>query len=545
MERNRRQFLTSGVTLAAVTASAFSETLSRTHLAPDKGAQTGRCSVLYNGDEDYFYFSGPERMDRAYLEGIVNRLADAKVTIFSNTFYAAGRCFYNTRMGLRFDQDPFYEYSPTTGRYGDVRYWRVAENFRRLANEGNDPIEVFVTACHQRGLKFLACLRMNDRHRIYVEHPPQLLHRHPEMVLKGENGKPIGGMDFQYPEVRDHIFNVMDELATAYDIDGLELDWMRWCQMFSADVPREKRVAIMTEYHLRVRTMLDNAGRRKGKVLLLSIRVPTTLGECQSLGFDVPTYVREGLVDFVCPSDFLFVDPHLPVVDYARIVRGSKVKLLPSLHASPGRSAGPATTENLRAIAHSYYAQGADGISLYNYYTSRERNFPENYQAIEEAGDPTVLAAGPREYLFNPIWGGRTSQTGRKIDYRAEVSRSETGKRAVFPLFIKEDMKKIRASLKWKIENLTRDDDIRIDVNGEALEPAKFTMLYSSWGKLEDMRYFDEGWCAGSYYLFEVKDATQYLRDGANEIGLTLLRGNLKLDTSIALFEVRLEVRVI
>jgi len=480
MEQNRRQFLTGGVTLAAVTASAFAESLSRKDVAPDKGAQTGRCPVLYNGDEDYYYFTGPERVDRAYLEGIVNRLADAKVTIFSNTFYAAGRCFHNTRVGVRLDQDPFYEYSSTTGRYGDVRYWRVAENFRRLANEGNDPMKVFVTACHQRGLKFLACLRMNDRHGIYVKHPPQLLQRHPEMVLKGENGKPIGGMDFQHPEVRDHIFKVMEEMATVYDIDGLELDWMRWCRMFSADVSREKRFAIMTEYHRRIRNMLDDAGKPKGKALLLSVRVPSTLGECQSLGFDVPTYVREGLVDFVCPSDFLFVDPHLPVADYARIVRGSKVKLLPSLHAPSGRSAGDATTENLRAIAHSYYAQGADGISLYNYYTRRERNFPENYQAMEEAGDPAVLAAGPREYVFNPIWGGRTSQTGRKIDYRAEVLRSETGKRVVFPLFIKEDMTRIRASLKWKIENLTSEDDIRIDVNGKALELAKSRKRYFS-----------------------------------------------------------------
>jgi len=57
------------------------------------------------------------------------------------------------------------------------------------------------------------------------------------------------------------------------------------------------------------------------------------------------------------------------------------------------------------------------------------------------------------------------------------------------------------------------------------------------------MRYFDEGWCADPYYLFEAEDATQYLTDGANELGLTLLRGNSKLDPPITLFEVRIGIR--
>lgn len=84
----------------------------------------------------------------------------------------------------------------------------------------------------------------------------------------------------------------------------------------------------------------------------------TTLDEGATLGFDAGTYVCEGLIDMLCPSDFLWLDPHLPVGDFARLTGGSNVQLLPSLHASAGTSAAFATTENLRAIAHSYYGRG-------------------------------------------------------------------------------------------------------------------------------------------------------------------------------------------
>src|SRR5690348_12032925 len=66
--------------------------------------------VLYNGDEDWYYFEGPEYISQQYLVNIVNHLAAAGVTIFSNNFYAAGRCWYDTAVGQRFDTDRTYVY---------------------------------------------------------------------------------------------------------------------------------------------------------------------------------------------------------------------------------------------------------------------------------------------------------------------------------------------------------------------------------------------------------------------------------------------------
>ncbi|MFN0168572.1 MAG: family 10 glycosylhydrolase [Bryobacteraceae bacterium] len=501
----------------------------------------GRRPVLYNGDGDWFYWTGPEDMDRAYLEDIVNRLAAAHVTIHSEVFYDGGHCFYDTRAGVRFDKDPDYRLSPATNRFTVLEAWRMVNNFRRLLSQGNEPLKVFVETSHKKGLKFLACVRMNDRHDFNVKHPPLPVRGHPEMAMKRLNGSVIGGMDFQHAEVRDFVFKPMEEMVRKYDVDGLELDWMRWVQMFSEDVPREKRAAVLTGYHRRIRKMLDDAGKQKGKHLLLSVRVPSTLEECAASGYDVEAYVREGLIDILCPSDFIVLDPHLRVDPFLKITGGTKILTLPSLHAPTGFKSGIPATENIRAVAHSYYRQGADGISVYNWFTPREINLPENFPALAEASDPEALAKLPREYLFNPMWG-RKSQTGRLIDYKAQVPRSSPGKREVFPFLIKEDLDTTRTALKLKIENLTLLDEIRLDVNGTPLRPEHYKRSYLAAGKRGDARWLDAGWEAGPYYLFEVNHAGRWLRDGDNEIGLTLLKPNPAVDLPITLFEVRVGV---
>ena len=128
---------------------------------------------------------------------------------------------------------------------------------------------------------------------------------------------------------------------------------------------------------------------------------------------------------------------------------------------------------------------------------------------------------------------------------RRDQAGSSPGKREAFPLVIKEDWPKVRVSLKWKIENLTAADEIRIDVNGKVVDPARFKSSYSSWGKPENMRYFNESWIADPYYLFELADAKDLLRDGKNEIGITLVRANPELAEAITLFEVRVGVKPI
>jgi len=493
-----------------------------------------RRPVLYNGDGYWFYYTFGglhEHFTREFLEHLSDRLADAGVSIHSEVFYDAGWCNYDTGIGERI-------YAGANGFEP-----RMVADLHRLIAEGHEPLNVFIENAHKRGMRFLACLRMNDRHSMNVQNPPVLIKRHPDIAMKSADGSVIGGMDFRYPEVRDFLFHPMEELVTQYDVDGLELDWMRWAQMFSEDIPIEMRISGLNDYHRRIRAMLDVVGQRKGRRLLLSVRVPATLDECHHLGYDPATYIREGLIDILCPSDFLFLDPHMPVREFAGLTKDSGVLLLPSLHASPGWHCGYARTENERALAHSYYQQGADGISVFNWFTPHEMHQPEDFRALEEIGDPSVLVRLPREYLFNPIWGGRESPTGRVIDQTASLPRTALHQREAFPLYLTEDCIMVKVCLELKIENLEEDDEIQIDVNGQPLEPCQFKREYVPYGKPEAARYLDAAWWAGAHYLYRIEDAGTLLKDGTNEIGITLLNTQLISETRITLYEVCVTVQ--
>ena len=73
---------------------------------------------------------------------------------------------------------------------------------------------------------------MNDRHGgrkgWFQERHPEWQIREPTLQVQDWNS----AMDFSFLEVREWMLGMMREVAQQYDVDGLELDYMRWCHMF-------------------------------------------------------------------------------------------------------------------------------------------------------------------------------------------------------------------------------------------------------------------------------------------------------------------------
>ncbi len=47
-------------------------------------------------------------------------------------------------------------------------------------------------------------------------------------------GKFRRGFDFTHDIVRENLLVAMAEILERYDVDGLEMDWMRWARVFLA-----------------------------------------------------------------------------------------------------------------------------------------------------------------------------------------------------------------------------------------------------------------------------------------------------------------------
>ena len=102
------------------------------------------------------------------------------------------------------------------------------------------------------------------------------------------------------------------ELVSRYDMDGLELDWMRLGQHFKPGSEAEG-CEILTEFVTDVRRLLDERQRELGHPIRLGVRVPSRPDTARGLGMDAVTWARQGLIDVLVPAPFLFIEFDIPI----------------------------------------------------------------------------------------------------------------------------------------------------------------------------------------------------------------------------------------
>ncbi len=185
---------------------------------------------------------------------------------------------------------------------------------------GQDGLGIQVDFCRQNDLEIFWSLRMNDRHDSYPMGSRRWTYGlapfkrdHPEYILgvpkdweKYPDDPPRklwSGVDYAQAEVRDHIFQLIQEVCEGYDIDGVELDFLRHVPYFKPGregqpAQAEHRDA-MTQLIRRIRRMADEVGQRRGKPILIVPRLPITIELCQFHGLDVEAWLAEGLIDFI------------------------------------------------------------------------------------------------------------------------------------------------------------------------------------------------------------------------------------------------------
>ena len=107
---------------------------------------------------------------------------------------------------------------------------------------GWDPLKAAVTLAHERDMELHAWVWVfsaaNRRHNQILELPDSysgpVLSKNPSWAIADRNGKQpewISGksfMDPANPEVRDYLSRLFNEIVTRYDVDGLQLDYIRY-----------------------------------------------------------------------------------------------------------------------------------------------------------------------------------------------------------------------------------------------------------------------------------------------------------------------------
>ena len=364
------------------------------------------------------------------------------------------------------------------------------QRFVSMMDAGVTPLEVLIEQTHKRGMEFIGKFRMNDRHgngdqgaRFILDNPTWQLEEFP------------GGQDFSFEPVRDYVFSVADEVVERFDIDGLLFNYIRHGHCFPTDVASD-RYPVMTDFLRKVREMLDWRGTQQRKNLTLGVMIPQGLEEAHSLGFDIPTWIKEGLIDYVCPCDFHHVDFNAPYEEFSELTRGSDCLLYPTL--SPVLCRGDNTTllkpENYRALAQNFYGAGADGISVFNYqyhwarkggtarYPGPVEGYPLSLSYLRELRDPKTVGRGARHYRFHPLWGG-ASPTGSVKDDKIVLTHG-IGSTGEYRLRLCESAAQGAAVvLYFSAQGLLPKDEIAVHFNGIEVQDAQ--RVFHADGRLE------------------------------------------------------------
>ena len=366
------------------------------------------------------------------------------------------------------------------------------ENFdmlRTLDDAGIDFIQTIMARCATHGIPFYAGMRMNDRHmgsgsnQQYRPLVQKLIDAHPECELK----EFPGGLDYKYDYVREALLAFIEEFLGRYDVDGLEFDWPRWCHIFKASEAAEN-APCLTDFTRKTRAILNAAAERRGcDRLPLGVRVAQTMDECVNLGYDVAIWVTEGLVDYICPSDFFYTDFNARTEEFVDLARNTTCKIYPSIHplVSWQNSRGLMGLEEYRAAAKNFYAYGAHGVSPYNYqyhwagmlsesYPGPAQMWPKAMGFLADLKSADSVAAGNRRYLFHPLWSGDTEghcpTWGYKND-RIQLDRSADDPYGTFTFRMAEDLtdENLSAVLAFKVTYMIETDELEVTINGQVV----------------------------------------------------------------------------
>lgn len=162
-----------------------------------------------------------------------------------------------------------------------------------------------------------------------------------------------GCLKYGIPQVRAYLLALLEE-ALQIGAEGLSIDWCR----YPYGVKSKQTV---TGFFRRLRALADRYGKQRGKRVEILTRFPANGVRCSQF-MDYLTWVKEGLVDFLCPSNIQARHLCFPIADYVAAVAGTKTKLLPCVDAlSWGLPLPGPWLQRVREL----YEAGADGVYIY------------------------------------------------------------------------------------------------------------------------------------------------------------------------------------
>ena len=467
---------------------------NRTPEGETAGSEGLKRRVIFNGDSAVLMHPGASTVE-GFLAPRLEALPGTPVTTISWSILSGDAPSYDSRIQPIYGDGQQLDSPDYMNTY--------AANLKALVDAGTCPLKIVTDFAHEHGMEAFASVRMNDVHDSFVQgHLSRWKLDHREFLVSNRGlqtaiaepafpGSRVANLyatalDFTHQVVRDRKFEIIEEVCLRYDLDGVELDFIRhpvlFKSIFEGGTINPEQVSLMTAFIRRTRHRMDEIGRERGRPLLLAVRTPDDLELSLGIGLDLEAWMREGLVDMLILGGG-YAHFSLPVAKMAQAAHAYGVPLYPCIN-NPGQLMDGKGTEMTRALATKWYAAGADGIYFWNLTAPWEQIRDEArwralrkrvYACLDGIDDPSTLEGKEKIYsAAEEVWFPYAF-----ISSPGHLPASlEPGGQTRFPIVIGDDVPRLEEEGRLSGAELTLElegappqlEQLAVRVNGKAPE---------------------------------------------------------------------------
>ena len=273
-----------------------------------------------------------------------------------------------------------------------------------VVGQGVDIFQVGLGKCRAKGVSPWLSFRMNDIHFPYHRKDGANLgfwRDHPELWIDPSSSNRTNGawsdraFDYRKPKVQEHMLAYIREALERYDIDGIELDWMRFEHHAPRKVARTEGAAALNAFTRKVKDLAMALAEKRGHKIMIAARVDSDPVSALNHGMDWRTWAKEGLIDWLIACNFFdTVDFELPLARWTAELKAinPRVLLLPGLDSGihlPGQGRRYMTVDEYAGWGDKMYGEGAKGIYFFNLFCEPYERHPaktETWELVTKEG---------------------------------------------------------------------------------------------------------------------------------------------------------------
>ena len=349
-------------------------------------ADTSKRMLYALNDGNGLFYRGPTTREDLLEEVEQYRYSDVKALILAVS--CGDLVNYPSNVGTTWYSDSGDELSPAG--------WRtVRDSLQTLLAQEIVPVQELSEYMHQMGKECHVMFRLALIGDLPPSHHFQsIAHLRPDLRMISKDGTPMEKISYAYPEVREYMLSMIREVAEGYDIDGVNLCFIRGPQfvgyedivvndfinIYGID-PREldendiraqqHRASYVTEFVRSAHNLMNEISLNKGRKIELSVMVNS--GEASQarnlfFGLDVWTWINESLLD----SIFISGSADSAIVN---ALASHNCKLITQTNGNPGVIVG---------TAKGGFDNGADGFWAWDLNAVQE--YPDYWQVYKRIG---------------------------------------------------------------------------------------------------------------------------------------------------------------